>query len=174
MKNIFLTGPRQVGKSTAIRKALANFNNLDLRGFKTLPVFEKEVLTGFILESLNPADTYPQPYVGRQKANGFWQAVPQTFEEFGVKILKEALAAKPDLILMDELGFFESEALNFQKQVLKCLASPIPVLGVIKPLSTPFLKAVRSSPGVLILEINKENREDKYQELVKHLEEVLS
>ena len=39
---------------------------------------------------------------------------------------------------MDELGFFESEALNFQKQVLKCLASPIPVLGVIKPLSTPF------------------------------------
>lgn len=155
-----------MGKSTLINKVLLSLD-LNVHGFKTLPVLKNEILTGFIMKSLNPTDTYPDPYIGKQLDNGNWTAVPKTFEEYGVKILQDAVSSKADLILMDELGFFESKAPNFQKQVLNCLASPLPVLGVIKPIETPFLNAVRAFPDVLVLEINIDNRDAKYSELLK-------
>jgi nucleoside-triphosphatase len=172
MKNIFLTGEIKVGKSTIINKVLLN-SSLNVRGFKTIPVLNNGNLTGFTMESLNPDDTYPEPYIGKELNDGTWTSVPKTFEEYGVKILKESLIAQPDLILMDELGFFETKAPSFQQQVLNCLASSIPVLGVIKPIKTPFLNAVRSFPATVVLEINTENRNEKYVELLKLLKEVL-
>jgi len=172
MKNIFLTGEIKVGKSTLLNKALQS-QNINVLGFKTLPVLENDILTGFTMQSLKTGDTYQDPYIGKQLPSGAWTAVPETFERYGVNILKAALAAEPDLILMDELGFFESQAREFQKLVHQCLASSIPVLGVIKPISTPFLDAVRAAPNTVLLKITKDNRNERYFDLAELLAELL-
>ena len=128
MKNIFLTGKKQVGKSTLINRALKNFS-LRTYGFRTMPYFQQEALTGFLMESLQPAITYPKkPFISRKLEDGSWISYPQTFEEFGTSILLDCLESKPDLILMDELGFLENDA-PFQETVLKCLSSNFPFWG---------------------------------------------
>ena len=82
---------------------------------------------------------------------------------WGVALLEQA---GPPLILMDELGFMENEAHVFQQKVLEILDGNIPVLGVIKPQSFPFLDKVRNHPKVKVLDITTENREEKFCELL--------
>ncbi|MBR4869427.1 MAG: hypothetical protein IKU12_01455, partial [Oscillospiraceae bacterium] len=54
----------------------------------------------------------------------------------------------------------------FQAAVLSALEGPLPVLGVIKPRSTPFLDAVRSHPKVRVLEVTPETRDALLQQLL--------
>ncbi|HHX51791.1 MAG TPA: hypothetical protein GX711_10170 [Clostridia bacterium] len=174
MKNIFLTGNKQVGKSTLINRVLEDFPII-IHGFRTLPHYDQEMVTGFLMESLRPSITYRnKPYIGRQLEDGRWISVPRTFEEFGTGILLDCIESKPDLILMDELGFFETHAPLFQETVLKCLSSTLPVLGVIKAVSNPFLDTIRSRDDLLILSVDPQNRESRYPQLVQILQEVLA
>ncbi|NLC38339.1 MAG: hypothetical protein GX779_03595 [Clostridia bacterium] len=174
MKNIFLTGEKQVGKSTLINRVLKNFS-FRTYGFRTMPYFQQKALTGFLMESLRPAITYPKkPFISRKLEDGSWISYPQTFEEFGTSILLDCLESKPDLILMDELGFLENDAPLFQETVLKCLSSKLPVLGVIKAVSTPFLDAIRARDDLLILPVDPANRESRYPQLVQILQKLLA
>jgi len=119
MKNIFLTGDIQVGKSTILNSFLLNFKG-SIGGFKTEPIFLDKGKT-FILKSLNH-------FNGKIEGNHYickfsdaaGRLLPQveTFEGLGVSILKECLEKNPDVIIMDELGIFESHALNFQKKYM--------------------------------------------------------
>ncbi|MCX7708966.1 MAG: nucleoside-triphosphatase [Clostridia bacterium] len=162
-KNIFLTGQKQVGKSTLINGALSQ-NAFAVGGFKTLPHLTHGERDGFFIRSMLPdIVTSENILISRKNSHGGWEAIPATFEQVGVKILEESLKACPQLILMDELGFLENQALNFQRTVMKCLDSPVPILGVIKPVHTPFLDSVRSREDVEVLEITIENREEKYK-----------
>ena len=54
----------------------------------------------------------------------------------------------------------------FQAAVLSALDGKLPVFGVIKPRSTPFLDAVRSHPKVQVLEVTPETRDDLLQQLL--------
>lgn len=62
-------------------------------------------------------------------------------------------------MLMDELGFMENEAELFQEAVIETLKSGVPVLGVVKKKSSPFLDRVRALAGVRIIEVTEENRD---------------
>ena len=62
-------------------------------------------------------------------------------------------------MLMDELGMMENEAPLFIDQVKRHLDGSIPILGVVKPRSTPLLDAVRAHPAVELITVNESNRE---------------
>ena len=64
---------------------------------------------------------------------------------------------------MDELGFLERDASRFQAAVLAALRGPQPVLAAVKNRDDPFLRAVRSVPGVRVLYITRDNREGLYR-----------
>lgn len=84
---------------------------------------------------------------------------PQVFDSLGCRLLENAEQA--DIIVMDELGFLESDARIFQNRILKILDGDIPVIGVIKPKRSEFLDRVRAHPKVKLVEITPENREEK-------------
>jgi nucleoside-triphosphatase len=132
IKNIFLTGKIQVGKSTIINKILTGYSRC-VSGFKTFPYYEQGQLSGFyfapLLKELIPEEL---PFIGRNLGNNCWSAYPAVFDNLGTRILNACLLKKSSLCIMDELGFFESNAFQFQKKVFEVLRSPIPVLGVIK------------------------------------------
>ncbi len=144
IKNIFLTGRIQVGKSTLINKILAKFWGA-FSGFRTLPYYDEyNQLNGFYLETLPQSLMLKElPFIGRRFEDNRWVGFPSVFEKLGTAILNECLIMKPDLFVMDELGFFESDALQFQGKVLEVLDSPIPVLGVLKQADVPFLNNIR-------------------------------
>ena len=130
---IFLTGERGVGKSTALRRALAgrgpgaggfmtDFGDTRFSENKTLwllPWSEKpDFAAGEICARLGPG--------GRQ-------VFTEVFDTLGAELLLSSLEDPAcGLILMDELGFLEGEAAVFRKAVLEALAGPKPVLGVVR------------------------------------------
>jgi nucleoside-triphosphatase len=79
------------------------------------------------------------------------------FDIHGTEILRNS--GKFYVIVMDELGFMESKARIFQSAVMQHISGVIPILGVIKPVKTKFLDAVRSHSNVKVCEVTKDNRD---------------
>jgi nucleoside-triphosphatase len=172
--NIFLTGFTRTGKSTLIQKAL---NSLEI------------IPCGFVTRAGIPnKDGSSEIYIHAANSSQFWESktnrvgyragdginrtgFPKVFDTFGVKILQNS---KPPLILMDELGFMENEALIFQSEVLHTLAGTIPVLGVIKPKNTAFLNKVRSHKKTMLIEVTCQNRNELLPRLLILLRQELN
>ena len=152
-KHIFLTGERQIGKSTAVSKALQMLN-VTPGGFRTAGANVKEDGSSDVM--LYPAEMRPED--GQKAAHRMpdkREAYPEIFDTCGASLLKRP--AK--LILMDELGFLESDAKTFQQTVFETLDGPTPVLGVIRNKKTAFLDAVRARDDIILLTVTKENRD---------------
>ena len=77
----------------------------------------------------------------------------------------------PSLMIMDELGPNEGNALDFQRAVFSALDGSVPILGVLQKTEAPFLTKIRHHPQVHVFEITEENRND--EELVRHCRKIL-
>ena len=168
MENIFLTGPVQIGKTTALNAFLNNFHGT-IGGFKTFPVVQSNEKIGFSMKAINLSDSAMTAFISKKNEEGNWMPVLETFDDLGVKILKKALEDKVDLIIMDELGFLEENAHLFQKAVYECLDSEMPVLGVIKKANSGFLNKLRERKDLEIFEVNEENRDEIPNKIYKIL-----
>jgi len=160
IKHIFLTGDKQVGKSTVILKTLALLNET-IGGFRTLGTNYLEDGSSDVV--IFPANSTPEHghRIAHRTSTGN-SVYPEIFDEFGSFFLKQPA----DFILMDELGYMESNAEKFQQTVFETLDGTIPVLGAIRNKETPFLNAVRSRNDVIILTVNKNNRDFLPRKLV--------
>ena len=173
IKNIFLTGDIQVGKTTMIKRILRE-TGLRYGGFATIPYYKKDILRGFMLNSLNPQERNEAAAVIGYNSEGSWKAVPEMFDEFGSEIIRDSMQGDLQVIIMDELGFFESEAAVFQATVHACLDAAIPVLGVVKAKSTSFLDSVRARKDTSVLTVGTVDREMVYQQLWHEFNSILS
>ncbi|MBR4869799.1 MAG: nucleotide kinase [Oscillospiraceae bacterium] len=164
--HIFLTGRTRIGKSTLIKK-YTEAKGLTPCGFATV--------WGAPAED-GGRRLYMHPYgkIGENTEENLLARFlpdspsatrfPKVFDTLGADYLTCREGA--DLLVMDELGFLESDSHVFQAAVLSALDGPLPVLGVIKPRSTPFLDAVRSHPKVKVLEVTPETRDELLQQLL--------
>ena len=150
-RHLFLTGEPQVGKSTLLHHYLTQQHGT-VGGFCT------------VWGNASHTTLHLLPYTGgvccvkncvAVRENGILLPHSTVFDTLGCALLK----APCDLLVMDELGYLESDALEFQRAVLAALDGKQPVLGVIKPQHTPFLDAVRAHTSVHIVEVTMDNRE---------------
>jgi nucleoside-triphosphatase len=162
-------GERGVGKSTAIRgltdRLLAR--GAKIGGFKTLagpetaPGRDAVYMLPYRADAGARAFSEDHIVAIRDKRAARFERYTAVFDERGAELLRRA--AHCDLIVMDELGFFESEAYGFQAAVLSLLDGARPVLGVVKPPSASkgvaFLERVRAHPNVLLFPLTRENRD---------------
>ena len=155
-RHLFLTGDVQSGKSTLIDCLLAMHPQWRTGGFRTVtapPADSQGSRPVYILPAGRPdAARGPRNLVGIRHGTGQRTALPEGFEEAGVEIL--SLSGQADLILMDEVGTMENDAPAFQEKLLGVLDGGIPVLGVLKKKSTPFLRAVISRPDVRVIRVS--------------------
>ena len=170
INNILLTGEIKVGKSTIINKVIEKyFSDSMISGFKTLPFYEDDEHKGFYIEDQCEKDVEPstENTVGRvlEKEHRCY-GIEEVFENKGVDILNSALGIKSDLIVLDELGFFENNSENFKKKIIEILESPIRVIGVLKKKDTEFLNSIKSRSYILVIEVTKENR-DSIEDIIR-------
>ncbi|MBS1347939.1 MAG: hypothetical protein HP052_00455 [Firmicutes bacterium] len=123
MKNIFLTGQVQCGKSTLIRRVLAALGPLSLGGFRSISV-ASAVPGAFAEVYLVPAaDEHPaltrDNLIGIRWGGHGFNAYPAAFDNYGVQLLRSSAPAQ--LLLMDELGMMENAATLFAQAVIQCL-----------------------------------------------------
>lgn len=157
-RHVFLTGEKQVGKTTIIREFLSQ-SGLSADGFITF--WESDggsggglYLSPFLTDSLN-YEKYLVAEKGEQK-QGPREKLLKVFNTHGCEILESS--GKRDIIVMDELGFIESEAADFRQSVMRRIDGEVPILGVIKPMQTEFLDEIRAHPEVEVRTVTEENR----------------
>ena len=162
-KNIFLTGRIGAGKSTVLRVVLDSLA-LTYGGFRTLPIISEErKLLGFKIVDIA---TSKEAKIAFFDENYLIHPVTYGFETVGVEAVRAALINK-EAIIMDELGFLESDALNFQKEVFKALESDKLVLGAIKLERNNFLNRVAELSSIIeVTEETKENIPDLLRRLI--------
>ncbi len=155
-RHLFLTGEMGVGKSTLLKKLAAQAAG-PLGGFFT--VKSDQVFSGrpslhllSLNEPLIPSAANFLTFCGDRGAE-----TARQFDRLGPAAL--AAVKSPGLLVMDELGPHESEALLFWEAVFQALDGPVPVLGVLQKADSPFLERVRSHPQVKVLEVTGENRD---------------
>ena len=157
MQHILINGRNGVGKSTLIRALLQSI---------PAPVYgvitKKEVVNadGFYPVYIHRYGTEqhfsPDNLIGLC-GDGKSLAFPETFDRYAAYLREDAGHA--GLIVLDELGFLESDAAAFCGTVLDLLDGDIPVLAAVKPKDTPFLAAVRHHPKAEIFTVNESNRD---------------
>ncbi|MEG1524206.1 MAG: nucleoside-triphosphatase [Clostridia bacterium] len=158
--HILISGDIGVGKSTLIRQLLLE-SGKSCCGFltKRLPADEHgESATYLHAASISEEDRFytQENRIGSCNNKHCTFQCPVAFDTYGVKLL----SIKPGcILLMDELGFMENDALIFQHAVLKLLDSDTPVLAAIKNKRTPFLEAVRTHRNVQVYNLTIDNRD---------------
>ena len=165
---MFLTGARQVGKSTALRKALAasgfRFGGVMTR-FDARHGERKLYLLPYSVSEELP-DKLPESHVCARMGAGERQADTAVFDTLGVRLLRKA-AADPDvdILVIDELGFLESEAEGFRAAVCEALRGGKPVLGVVRE----GLGTWSEAPLGEIIEVTEGNRDEIPGEILEWL-----
>ena len=166
--HIFLTGDIQVGKTTIIKKFLPQ-SGLSADGFLTYWALDGDGVRCLYLSKLSTdAASGKRHILARDIGGNLSQSekVTSVFNEHGAAIL--SACGKHDIIIMDELGFLESEAAEFQNAVLRHIAGGVPVLGVIKPRKTKFLDTIRAQANVTVREVTPQNRDAVLLRLLEH------
>ena len=171
MKHIFLTGNVQVGKSTILRRLLEDHPEIKTGGFRTVsgPVKGRTEGDGVYMAPADRdtplnSDNLLFERWGEKGARQF-RVYTEIFDTLGVSLLKNADGC--GVILMDEIGFSERDALRFQKAILDRLDGEIPVLGVVQRWEGEFLETVRSHKNIKLITVTVENREAVVNELLE-------
>ena len=173
--HIFLTGQIQVGKSTLLRRVLAEHPTLRLSGFRTeMAAVTQRPGPVYIV----PAAEFPPQHTSERcvavRATGGrgLTPFPEVFDAQGAAFLHDAEEA--DLIVMDEIGFLEADAARFSGRIMELLDGGTPVFGVVRgSRDTPLLRFVRTHPKVRLIEVTEENRERLFPEVAALLRSEL-
>jgi nucleoside-triphosphatase len=92
-------------------------------------------------------------------------------EEVGVRALDVAVE-EADVVLIDEVGPMEMKSRPFQEAVLRTLASPKSVIGILHwRMEHPVASAIKARGDVEILEVTPQNRDSIPFLLISRLEE---
>ena len=154
-KHLFLTGRKQVGKSTILRKLLENYEGVPA-GFRTLRIPNEE---GCSVHMFAPGETeFTDANRVFYRHKGVLYLDIADFDRIGCNLLAKSKGVP--LILMDELGPTEVNAQKFRRAVWETLNEAVHVYGVLQMAESDFLDQVASRDDVLVINVTEENRDE--------------
>lgn len=161
-KHLFLTGPKQIGKSTVLRKLLQD-REIKIGGFRTVRILQED---GASIHMVAPSETeYTDENRIFSRRKGVLYIDPADFDRIGCGLL--ANCCDCDLILMDELGPNEANSEKFRQAVWNTLDGEISAYGVLQVADSDFLDAIAARPDVQVITISQENRDSMPQRLLE-------
>ena len=159
-RHLFLTGPKGVGKSTLIRDFLDRETGR-LGGFFTV----KQQGSVYLLRAGTGEAPDAENLLFRCGCGGD----PGRFDALGCAALADTEGRS--LLVMDELGPHEAQAVRFQAAVFRALEGKIPILGVLQQADSDFLRRIAGHPQVTVLTVTEDNRGRLAAELLRWREE---
>lgn len=155
--HLFLTGEKGVGKSTLLQTLLDKQSGPagGFRTVKTQAVFSGRPSVHLLRAALNEQPT-PENFLFFCGAP--WdQETAARFDRLGCAALTSCQGAA--LLVMDELGPHEAQAVRFQQAVLGALDGDLPIWGVLQIADSPFLRRIAAHPQVSLYTVTPENRD---------------
>ena len=162
-RHLFLTGAKQVGKSTVLRRLLEG-RDARIGGFRTQRVGVPEGADIYMLPPVGEPAFLEENILFRRR-RGQTIGDNTAFDRLGAFLLDSLPGA--DLILMDELGPNEATAWGFQRAVENALDSGAPVYGILQMADSAFLDRIAARGDVQVVTVTEENRDALPQELLE-------
>ena len=169
MKKYIITGFMHAGKSTCIQKIIEN-SGRNIAGVLTKKVDsedENSPSSIFMFPAGSPLIQDDEHLVGHC-GHRLKDADTDKFDKLGVEYLSRIQPG--DLVIIDELGFIEKDALLFRSKILEVLQGPEDVVAVIKNKpGIEFLEQIKALPGIELITLDQYNRDEIYSYLMKEL-----
>jgi len=172
--NLFLTGPTRAGKTTLLFRTLLA-TRMRVGGFAVGGFAVKRVYRYGRCVRMDMIDLASRSR-GRLvtfDASGMPAVTAEVFVTVGIPAIETALR-DAQVVVMDEIGRFELKVPAFLEAVETALDSPVPVVGIIKDESNPFLDKVRSRRDIRLVRVVKDRREEARREFERLLATLLS
>jgi len=157
-KNLFLTGPPGIGKTTVIQKTLEKLS-LPATGFTTGEIRQGTSRVGFSIVTLDGK----KGILAHVQIRGRFRVGRYTVNVEDIeRVAVPAMTPKSpsDLIVIDEVGKMECFSGAFCKSLIAALDAPNTVLGTIAIRGTAFIESVKSRTDVTIVEVHSHNRDE--------------
>ena len=155
-KNIFLTGAPSSGKTTIIKKVIAELQ-YPAKGFYTEEERIDNKRVGFLMKTIDGKEGY----LAHQDIGS-----PFKIRRYGVSIKNIENIAIPsikpvnnDIIILDEIGKMECFSEAFKKAAIEVLDSENIVIGTITLGGYNFIKGIKDRKDIEISEVTFDNRD---------------
>jgi len=150
-KHLFITGSRGSGKSSFVKFILGQ--DIDCSGIITRAIRSSGNVPDYILlEDLNNPSVNAVIGVKDLQA-GCVMPCLTGFEDTGVEILRQCIKNKSSWVVIDEIGFLESNAPGYQEEILSCLENKR-VVAVLRKDSRPFLDGLKSRQDAFLIDLD--------------------
>ena len=171
-KNILITGPPGIGKTTLIKNLSEALKDLHPSGFTSGEIRKKGIRKGFELVSL-----------GGKKGILAHVDIRSSFRvgKYGVDIhgFEGFLAAIPlhdtaiDLIIIDEIGKMECFSRTFTNMIRTILDSDKVVIASVALKGSGFIQEVKGRADITLIEITHRNRDSLCNEITRIVREIV-
>ena len=156
--HVFLTGEKQVGKSTLVSAVLASAG-LKYGGIRSISVFDENNDRNVYLVPANGENRESAVLAGVCSNRHITERHPEVFDDVGCRLLDFDVDTK--LIVIDEIGNMERDAKRYSDKIMSLLdRTDVRIIGVLqKKADSALAEAIRKHPDVRIIEVTEENRD---------------
>jgi nucleoside-triphosphatase THEP1 len=149
-QHLLITGSKKSGKTTVLNEILkgeASFGGIITYAIRD----DKHAPECVVLSDINDPNINGIIAV-RNEAGTSLLPLSDTFDQLGVNILHKCYQSSDELIVIDEIGFLENNALHYQNEIIKCFDKR--VIATIRKELTDFTTKLTNRPDVYFIDID--------------------
>jgi nucleoside-triphosphatase len=179
---LLFTGPKRVGKSTAVQRVIAATGKEHFQGFYTRERRDEVRRRGFDIIMLDgrrgsiASDDSDSPIRMGSHINGRlrYGVTLDFLEEVAVPAIDEAASKPRYIFVMDEIGPMQLYSSRFTDAIERLLQADVIVLGSIVERSVEWADKFRQNPGVEVFGLTERNRDTMAEMMTLYLRELLA
>ena len=149
-KHIVITGSKQIGKSTLAKRYL-EYSGADYAGYRTKCTEVTDAGPVYALEDIKTGENTPiSAYL-----NGRIVGIKSAFDDFGAKVILNAVNSDLPVLLFDEIGRFERDSEPFLSALDMAFQSGKRIIAVLKKEELPHIVRIRERADICLLDLDK-------------------